>query len=399
MADRISSVAFKELAGADLVLDAVYTAGSTGTVADDPLSRLLPGVGNQGGFRPRGSSAKQTVCFAALYTTGNEPDWPDELDAQTGLFTYYGDNKNSGRELHDTPRGGNLLLRDTFALSHGGAEDRRRVPPFFLFERNTNVGRDIRFRGLLAPGGPGLTPDDELQAIWRTTRGMRFQNYRARFTVLDVAKISRRWITELAAGEVLGRSSPKVWRNWVEARTYYPLTAPTTRVVRGRDEQLPRDATRRQIIRAIYSHFQKRPHDFESCAVAIWRMMAPATGACDVTRPSRDGGRDAVGEYLLGPAADRLAVEFALEAKCYAAERAVGVRDVARLISRIRHRQFGVFVTTSYFNRQVYEEVRTDQHPIVLICGLDMADVLRRHGYTDARAVQTWLDQAFQPAS
>lgn len=292
-----------------------------------------------------------------------------------------------------------MLLRDAFALSHGRVEERRRVPPFFLFEKDTNVGRDIRFRGLLAPGGPSLTSDDELQAIWRTTRGMRFQNYRARFTVLDVGRIPRQWIIELAAGEVLGPSCPKVWRHWIEARTYRPLTAPSTTVVRGRDEQVPRDAARQEIINTIYAHFQKHPHDFESCAVAIWRMMAPATGACDVTRPSRDGGRDAVGEYMLGPPADRLAVEFALEAKCYAPENAIGVRDVGRLISRIRHRQFGVFVTTSYFHRQVYEEVRTDQHPIVLICGLDLADVLRRHGYTNARAVQTWLDYGFPSSS
>ena len=45
----------------------------------------------------------------------------------------------------------------------------------------------------------------------------------------------------------------------------------------------------------------------------------------DVTRPWRDGGRDAVGEYLLGPHADPVAVEFALEAKCYAPTKSVGI--------------------------------------------------------------------------
>ncbi len=36
----------------------------------------------------------------------------------------------------------------------------------------------------------------------------------------------------------------------------------------------------------------------------------------------------------------------------------VGVADVARLISRLRQRQFGVFVTTSVVARQAYKEVR-----------------------------------------
>src|SRR5690606_37295169 len=104
-----------------------------------------------------------------------------------------------------------------------------------------------------------------------------------------------------------------------------------------------------QMIKAIHGHFSTRSNDFEECAVEIWRMMAPATGACEITPRSRDGGRDAIGEYLLGPAGDRVAVQFALEAKCYAPSKPVGVKEVSRLISRIRHRQFGVFVTTSYF--------------------------------------------------
>ncbi|MCP1762460.1 O-acetyl-ADP-ribose deacetylase (regulator of RNase III) [Bradyrhizobium japonicum] len=36
-----------------------------------------------------------------------------------------------------------------------------------------------------------------------------------------------------------------------------------------------------------------------------------------------------------------------LEAKCYGSGNSVGVREMSRLISRLRHRQFGVLVTTS----------------------------------------------------
>ncbi|MEV0971234.1 restriction endonuclease [Microtetraspora glauca] len=392
MEAKDQAVPFADLATADLVLDAVYAGGTAGTMADDPLTRLLPGVGNQGGFRFHGSPAKRDVRFAVLFTTGVEPDWPDELDPQNGLFTYYGDNRRPGRELHETPRRGNVLLRDAFEWSHGST--RAKVPPFLLFERSAPTGRNVRFRGLLAPGGAALTPDDELQAIWRSTRGVRFQNYRSRFTVLDVPKITRAWIQDLIAGDPLGANCPLAWREWVEARTYLPLLAPATTTIRSTAEQRP-DAAGKSIVAAIHQHFSSRPHDFEACAVEIWRMIAPATGKCDVTPRSRDGGRDAIGEYMLGPDGDRVAVEFALEAKCYAADNSVGVKDVARLISRIRHRQFGVFVTTSFFNKQVYEEVRTDAHPIIMICGRDIADVLRRHGYGDIEALQAWLDRHF----
>ncbi|MFD7790631.1 restriction endonuclease [Streptomyces sp. NPDC059759] len=123
--------------------------------------------------------------------------------------------------------------------------------------------------------------------------------------------------------------------------------------------------------------------------------MAPRTGTCDVTRPSRDGGRDAVGQYILGPASSTIAIDFALEAKCYSATNSVGVREVSRLISRIRHRNFGVLVTTSYFHKQVQEEVHDDGHPIALVCGTDIVEVLRQHGHTTVATVRQWLQQGF----
>ncbi|MEV5576632.1 restriction endonuclease [Spirillospora sp. NPDC052269] len=397
MGDHELVVPFGKLSEADLVLDAIYEGGSSGNINDEPLARLLPGVGNQGGFRLHGSARKGAVRFAVLYSTGNEPDWPDELDPKLGLFTYYGDNRKPGQELHGTGRGGNVLLRDVFGWTHDPAE-RAKVPPFFLFEKAAPTGRNVRFRGLLAPGGPSLTPDDELQAIWRSTRGQRFQNYRSRFTVLDVPKVARSWIRELARGEALGSSCPAPWREWIDSRSYLPLLAPSTTTVRSKTEQLPDDPVGKQIIEAVYRHFAD-PHGFEACAVEIWRMLAPATGKCEVTRQSRDGGRDAVGEYLLGPTADQVPVEFALEAKCYnPGGRGVGVKEVARLISRIRHRQFGVLVTTSYFHEQVYKEVREDGHPIALICARDVVDALRSHGYGTRAAVQSWLEHRFPAA-
>lgn len=171
----------------------------------------------------------------------------------------------------------------------------------------------------------------------------------------------------------------------------------TTTITRTKAQQLPSDSSGQAILTEIHMYFRGREHDFELAAVELWRLIAPATGRCDVTQPSRDGGRDAVGEYILGPVSDPVAIDFALEAKCYGAANSVGVREVARLISRIRHRQFGVFVTTSYFNPQVYSEVRSDGHPIALIGGRDIVDALKAHGYSDINAVRAWLDKVANP--
>ncbi|OKJ52581.1 restriction endonuclease [Streptomyces sp. CB02261] len=388
-------VAFSELETADLTVDALYAGGTKGNKADDPICKLIKGVGNQGGFRCAGSSAKGTVKLAVLYTSGGEVDWPDHLDVETGTFTYYGDNKKPGQSLHSTPRAGNVLLRDVFAASHGTAAERAAVPPFFLFEKAA-PGFSVRFRGLLAPGGPTLTPDDELAAIWRATGGLRFQNYRSRFTVLDHDQIPRSWIQHLlAGGDPVDGGCPDAWHTWVEGRVYRPLLAPVTTVIRSKSDQLPDDTVGTAMLEEIREYFRGREHDFEASAVAIWRMIARNTGAVDVTRPSRDGGRDAVGTYGLGPASSRIAIDFALEAKCYGTGNSVGVREVSRLISRIRHRNFGVLVTTSYFHRQVQEEVYEDGHPIVLVAGRDIIDALRQNGRTTVSAVRQWLEQSF----
>ena len=88
-----------------------------------------------------------------------------------------------------------------------------------------------------------------------------------------------------------------------------------------------------------------------------------------------------------------------MEAKCYrpASEgvtaNTVGVREVARLISRIRHRQFGVLVTTSWVARQAYAEVRDDRHPIVFISGRDIAEVLIKAGYSSGERVADLLGE------
>ncbi|MER6593372.1 restriction endonuclease [Micromonospora purpureochromogenes] len=339
-----SGVAFDQLRQADLILDGYYYGGRVGNHGDEPVARLVPGAGNQGGFRPTRANRTGPVRLVALLSSGRDPDWPDALDEQTGAFTYYGDNKQPGAELHETPRRGNLLLRDVFARSYGSADDRRQVPPFLLFVW-TGTWRDVRFRGLLAPGGPSSNPDEDLQAIWRTKKGLRFQNYRSRFTVLDVPIVTRTWIDEMLAGQVDGPSCPAGWLDWIEGRVYRPLLARRTTVVRSKEEQTPQDSEGQAMLAAIHEWFADDPHGFEQCAVELWRMMAPATGRTEVTPPSRDGGRDAVGEYLLGPAADTIGLDFALEAKCYAPRNSVGVREVSRLISRIRHRMFGVLIT------------------------------------------------------
>lgn len=387
MVDRIP---FDHLATADLHVDRVYEGGKARNVSDDPLQRLLP-VGNQGGFRPKGSVKRDDVRLVVLYTSGEDPDWPDSIDPFTGTFTYFGDNKKPGKDLHDTKHQGNEILRTIFGRAHSGSAARALIPPILVFSK-AGQGRDVLFRGLAVPGSPAVAPGDDLVAVWRTVKNHRFQNYRSTFTILDEAVIPRAWIDEIVSGSGLGSSCPNAWMTWVERGVIRPLVSERIDI-RSRSEQMPTGVGLR-MIRRIHRYFNDDlgdPVRFEQCAVDLWRMMAPATGEVDLTRPWRDGGRDALGTYLLGPGNDPLPVEFALEAKCWQLETSVGVKEMSRLISRLRYRQFGVFVTTSSFNSQVYREVRQDQHPVVLMCARDIVELLTSKGISTEASVFGWL--------
>ena len=207
--------------------------------------------------------------------------------------------------------------------------------------------------------------------------------------------MTRGWLDHVLADEPNDSSGPQAWLAWQRRGTYRALTAPTTMLHRTSREQLP-DANDRQTIQAIIDHFPD-PHDFEVCAAAIWRLHAERV-EYTMTRPSRDGGRDALGQLRVGPESDPVRLDFVLEAKRYDMRNAVGVRELSRLISRIRNRMFGVLVTTSYLHEQAYQELKADGHPIVVIAARDIVEILRSKGYGDALAVRGWLEREFPQA-
>jgi hypothetical protein len=383
--------AFDHLATADLVVDAIYEGGTKGNASDDPLARLLP-CGNQGGFRYKKAPSGDGFSFLVLYTDLGDPDWPDFLDLDLGRFTYYGDNKRPGHALHETARGGNMALRRIFDALHAQPHAREAVPPIFVFSKAL-PGRRVVFRGLAIPGAREVSAADDLVAIWRTVDGQRFQNYRAIFTILDVSTVQRTWVNAILEGNA-SSGAPKPWLKWRSSGTYTPLVAKQRRI-RTREEQLPSSNADRAMVKTIYDHFSD-PHEFEKCAAYLWAMEASAVDY-EVTRASVDGGRDAIGEYRLGLPSDPIRLSFALEAKRYEKQGA-GVEDLARLISRLRHREFGVFVTTSYVGRQAYTEVRDDQHPVVIISAADIVEILKKHGVPDAAATEQWLEAEFPTA-
>ena len=204
---------------------------------------------------------------------------------------------------------------------------------------------------------------------------------------------------EISSGSDNLLSAPTAWKKWRKNKKYNLLTSAPITKIRTKNEQEPDTALKREIIQLIYNHFKHSPTLFEEFAALIFQMHDEKIIVDEITRASADGGRDAIGRYQLGVSTDPIYIDFSLEAKCYRPADpknkavTVGVKEVSRLISRIRHRQLGVLITTSIISAQVYQEVREDEHPVIFICGRDISEILIDHGHNTVVAVKSLLKE------
>ena len=400
-------ISFDELKNADLIIDAIYESNGATNSSGDVLCKLMS-VGSLSGFRKVGVRKQKRIAYYVLESTNRHLDWIDYVDLENGIVQYYGDNREPGKELHDTPQGGNNALKEVFEKLQRG--NRSEIPPFFYFineektegnspngiKENKN-GRNRCFIGLLVPGSDNIKHEDYLTAIWRTKNKKRYQNYKAVFTILDISKIDRRWINDLLNGDgITSKYAPQEWINWITKGKYTPLCAKDSVYIhRKKNEQMPNKEADRDKLQLIHDYFID-PKYFEFCAMKIVQLMDRNIHDLEHTRFTKDGGKDAVGKYRIGNYCDGIDVDFALEAKCYSITNSCGVKEISRIISRLKHREFGIFVTTSYVDEQAYQEVRSDGHPLIIISGGDILNILYEAGIKTKAELEKWLVSNFE---
>ena len=112
----------------------------------------------------------------------------------------------------------------------------------------------------------------------------------------------------------------------------------------------------------------------------------------NITRAVKDGGIDAIGEYRLGHKNNSIKLRCALEAKCYQRDNSNGVKLLSRLISRLKYRDFGIFVTTSYVSEQAYKELLEDGHPVIIISGRDIVEILTNNRINTEESLLNFMD-------
>ena len=384
-----------------LRIDSLYRITNDWKKSEDEFNKFFrfgdgKGINNTSGFRPKSrSDIKSTsildCAFCVLVTNYGEREWPDELNPETGQFTYYGDNREPGAAIDSTQVGGNRFLQKIFESLH--SQSRTLIHPVLCFESVKILNKSyMKFLGIAVPGAQGLSATDDLVAVWKIREGQRFQNYRSIFTILKEELVQKEWLEDLIRGVPSQESiyCPKTWSFFVKTGIYKALECEKSVSPRNKKEQQPSTKNEKRVLDYLFNELTDR--EFEYASAEIVKLLDPSFKNLFVTRASRDGGRDVIAEYYLGHADHQIKLSAYIEAKKWKLDASIGVKPMMRLISRLKHRDIGVFITTSFFDKQVQKELIEDGHPVMLISGGDIARLLIKSDLSDQESLCAWVD-------
>lgn len=101
------------------------------------------------------------------------------------------------------------------------------------------------------------------------------------------------------------------------------------------------------------------PFDFEKVIVALFMEQIGIVHHVARTKSTGDGGFDFYGTFKL-PEPLAYEIKFLGEVERYSSRTVVDPKSVSRLVARLSRKEFGIFVTTSYFSKQAQREVLED---------------------------------------
>ena len=128
-------------------------------------------------------------------------------------MTYFGDNKTPEQEF--LTKKGNKILQKYFEMLKN-PETQKIIPPFFIFIKHSteNSTRSVQFKGVAFPGHSKFSLSQNLITVLKkNTEGKSFQNYEARFSILNIDFVSREWINDISSGNKNTKNSPDAWKN------------------------------------------------------------------------------------------------------------------------------------------------------------------------------------------
>jgi Restriction endonuclease AspBHI N-terminal/Restriction endonuclease len=380
-------------------LDKCYVDRGGSSYPDDEFLRWInidkSGMRNSPGIRPLNYvhriSKERLPAYLILVTHDKSSSaalnpWEDIVDLLNAQILYWGDSKVHDHKRLDDFQGNAVLRRIYDYMLEGGREA---IPPILHFSK-PKVGI-VKFNGLCVL--------DQLDISWFDDGGHPVRNYHARLSVLDCEKVSVAWLHHRAESTGIKDvdrhpDCPGVWKRFkCGQKTPIDIRASA---IRPRLSQLPPEGS--PDANVLEQLVGLDPWDFEKVIVAMFRQVKEVTHHIDGTRRTADGGFDFVGTFVLQRPLN-YEIHFLGEVKRYSRTTAVSPRDVSRLVARLGRKDYGIFVTTSFFTDHAQREVIADAYPVHLVSGVDLVNMLRYLRIaSDAGIRADWLDSVLTTA-
>lgn len=361
---------------------------------------------------PNGSSRIPAIIISSSpHKAGTDiTPWDDDFDPDYGHIRYFGDNKTHNRSAEESP--GNARLLKAF-LSYSSPDAHERMiqgVPLIFFKRVEYHGRK---KGNLQFQGYGLIESVELVTQFDPKlKTPYFPNYVFNMCVFSMAEdnegFSWDWINArrdpAVSDEDAFSLAPAAWKKWVRegSTSLYKVrrTVSSAKIIPDTAQKPVPGSKEESTLLAIYNYYQNKQHIFELLAMRVAQEVFEESGTTLtpgwITQRGGDRGIDFVARIDISSHLSAMKIVVLGQAKCEAPDRPTNGVHIARTVARLKRGWFGVYVTTSYFSRNVQLEVLDDSYPIMLICGKKLAETVEKIIYKKGITLDEFLNSLEQ---
>ncbi len=343
----------------------------------------------------------------------NETPWQDILNPDMGYVRYFGDNKTS-QDPHKSD-GNKILLEEFKKHSNSSKEIRENAAPLILFENLEFNNKKKGYRKFL-----GIGIMNKISVVSQVNKqNESFTNYQFDISIMNLNKefeqFDWQWIIERyemnKSIKDIAFYAPNSWKNFI-SNGPSNLNNLSRRIsslqIVKKEKQIPaKDSNNLKCLNEIYRFYttNKKKHNFELLASKVTKniLIENCKKYIDgwITQRGSDGGADFISRMDIGTSNLSIVKQVIYgQAKCTKINVPISGKDISRTVARLRRGWLGAFVTTSFFSDSLQNEVIEDEYPIMLICGLDLANevlkMMRATGYKNVNDFLKYIDKDYE---
>jgi len=342
----------------------------------------------------------------------SDTPWQDIYNVEKGHIRYFGDNKDFKDPV--TKKGNKALLNQFEIHNSSDSTIRKNACPIIFFKRKKINDKQ---KGYVEFNGFGVITNAERIVQHDKRNNLDFVNYRFDFVVLDMREENEdfnwEWVNarrdkSLSLEDTL-KKAPSSWLKWIQKgnKKIDSLRRNVLKInILSTDRQKPEEGSKEfKTLKEIYNFYSDKKR-FEYLASIVTEHLVKKSAKYYkkgwITKGSGDTGIDFIGRMDIGTDFGSAKLIVLGQAKCEKIDKVTGGTHIARLVAKLKRGWLGVYVTTSYFSKNIQEEILEDKYPLLLINGKKLAEVVNEiahvEGYKNIREFLNKIDSEYEGA-